>query len=90
VSSLSHDSVGPLGRDTPGAIRSGLWYGQVGAIRELVGHLTAAANRPPRVLVTGGNGRDLAAALGDHARFEPDLALRGLAHVAQVCGVQTK
>jgi type III pantothenate kinase len=73
----------PLGRNTPAAIGSGLWFGQVGAVRELVTRLSESAGRPPLVLVTGGNGRWLAPALGSHVRFEPDLALRGLAFVAQ-------
>jgi type III pantothenate kinase len=81
--SLVLNPVEPLGRNTPGAIASGLWYGQVGAVRELVTRLSESADRPPLLLVTGGNGRWLAPALGPPARFERDLALRGLAIVAQ-------
>jgi len=73
----------PLGRDTRAAISSGLWFGQIGAIRELVARLSELTDRPPLVLVTGGNGRWLAPALGSDVRSEPDLALRGLAFVAQ-------
>ncbi len=75
--------VAPLGRDTPAAIRSGLWFGHIGAIREVVSRLAELADRPPLILVTGGNGRGLAQALGREFRYEPDLALRGLAFVAQ-------
>jgi type III pantothenate kinase len=81
--SLVLNPVKPLGLNTPGAIASGLWFGQVGAVRELVTRLSEPAIRPPLLLVTGGNGRWLARALGPSARFEPDLALRGLAIVAQ-------
>src|SRR5262249_6105357 len=84
VGKLGQHPVVPLGRDTPGAISSGLWYGQIGAIRELVSRLAESASRPPLVLITGGNGRALAAALGNNVRFEPHLALSGLAHVAQI------
>jgi type III pantothenate kinase len=82
VPSLLLHPVEPLGRNTPAAIGSGLWFGQVGAVRELVARLSESASRTPLVLVTGGNGRWLAPALGSHVRFEPDLALRGLAFVA--------
>lgn len=81
--SLVAGEASVLGRNTHDAIRSGLWFGQVGSIRELVTRLSESAARPPLVLVTGGVGRWLAPALGEHVRFEPDLALRGLAYMAQ-------
>jgi type III pantothenate kinase len=84
MQSLVQNPVEPLGRNTPGAIASGLWFGQVGAVRELVTRLSDSAGPPPLLLVTGGNGRWLAPALGPDARYEPDLALRGLAFVAHV------
>src|SRR5437868_4322052 len=77
---LLADSGPPLGRNTREAIGSGLWFGQIGAIREIIFWLAESAERPPQILVTGGNGRWLAPALRSNARFEPDLALRGLAH----------
>jgi type III pantothenate kinase len=80
--SLVLNPVVPLGRNTPAAISSGLWFGHIGAVRELVTRLSELSNQPPLPLVTGGNGRWLALALGSHVRFEPDLALRGLAFVA--------
>jgi type III pantothenate kinase len=83
VQSLLIHPVAALGRNTHEAIQSGLWFGQIGGIREIVARLTEAASRRPLVLVTGGNGRWLAPALGDDVPHEPDLALRGLAFVAQ-------
>jgi type III pantothenate kinase len=82
VPSLLLNPVESLGRNTPAAISSGLWFGHIGAVRELVTRLSDSPNRPPLLLVTGGNGRWLAPALGSHVRFEPDLALHGLAFVA--------
>jgi len=82
VQSLVLNPVEPLGRNTADAIGSGLWFGHIGAIRELVTRLSESSGRPPLLLVTGGNGRWLAPALGADARFEADLALRGLAFVA--------
>jgi type III pantothenate kinase len=83
VPALLAGSVPPLGRNTREAIGSGLWFGQIGAIRELIFWLAQSTARLPQILVTGGNGRWLAPALRLDADFEPDLALRGLAHVAQ-------
>ena len=84
VQALVIDEVDPMGRDTRAAIASGLWFGQVGAIREIVARLAASAGQTPQVFVTGGNSSGLAAALGNGARSEPDLALRALAYVAQM------
>ncbi|MBI3861344.1 MAG: type III pantothenate kinase [Planctomycetia bacterium] len=83
IPSLLRAQVDPLGQDTPAAIRSGLWHGQVGAIRELTARLTETVGSSPKIIVTGGNGRWLAASLGPDFHFEADLALRGLACVAQ-------
>jgi type III pantothenate kinase len=80
---LEGPKVASLGKNTPDAIRSGLLYGQIGAIRELAARLADSVAEAPLLLVTGGNGRLLAAALGDPYRFEPDLALRALAWVGQ-------
>lgn len=83
VPGLLQQNVHALGRGTHAAISSGLWYGQIGAVRELVSQLAGSTSPPPLILVTGGNGRGLAQALGAEFRFEPDLALRGLAFVAR-------
>jgi type III pantothenate kinase len=83
VPALLERPVAPIGKNTREAIGSGLWFGQIGAIRELIALFSERAGRPPLVLATGGNGRSLAPALESNARFEPDLALRGLAHIAQ-------
>lgn len=78
--------VPALGRNTRTAIQSGLWFGQIGAVREIVARLSDDAGAPPLVLATGGNGEWLATALGPQVRFEPQLTLRGLAYVAQANG----
>lgn len=74
--------VSALGRNTHDAIRSGLWYGQIGAIRELVARMSESKGPSPLVLVTGGHGLAIAAGLGNRYRFEPDLVLRALALLA--------
>jgi type III pantothenate kinase len=83
VPELLAASVHPLGRNTREAIGSGLWFGQIGAIRELIFQLEQSTVSPVQIFVTGGSGRRLAPALRSDARFEPDLALCGLAFVAQ-------
>lgn len=83
VQSLIDNPVAALGRNTRAAIKSGIWFGQVGAIRELTAQLGESLGKPPLLLVTGGMGCWLAPALGTHFRFEADLALRALAFVAQ-------
>jgi type III pantothenate kinase len=83
VRSLADDPVDAVGRNTYEAISSGLWFGQVGAIRELTDQYVKSGGGPHLLLVTGGMGRWLAPALGADFRFEPHLALRGLAFVAQ-------
>ncbi len=87
VQALLTSPVAAVGRNTIEAIQSGIWFGQIGSIRELVAQLTETAGQPPVVLVTGGNGRWLASSISHRLErevlFEPDLALRGLAYVAQ-------
>lgn len=68
-----------VGRSTAEALRAGAWYGQIGALREV---LTAAIReafpgRRPRVLATGGHAQALAAA-GLFDEVCPDLVLEGL------------
>lgn len=72
------------GRNTEAAMRAGLFYGQLGAVRELATGLTQfAATRPgqctpPRLFVSGGGGRQLVRFLPG-AQFVDSLALHGLA-----------
>jgi type III pantothenate kinase len=67
-----------LGKDTGGAIRSGLFWGAVGAVREIVERLSADQPKRPEVFVTGGDLRQLALYLVG-ARFVPNLVLSGIA-----------
>jgi len=68
----------PLGTNTEAAIRSGLFWGAVGAVRELIARLSAGLNPQPKLFVTGGDLRQLAAHL-EGARFVPNLVLCGIA-----------
>lgn len=73
----------PIGRSTEAAIESGLLWGTVGAIRELVERLAADLSQPPLVLVSGGAAAllvdQLGRAGGSEVRHLPHLVLSGIA-----------
>jgi type III pantothenate kinase len=68
-----------LGKNTEAAIRSGLFWGAVGAVRELIDRLSADQPSPPHVFVTGGDLARLAPLVGGDAAFVPNMVLAGLA-----------
>jgi len=78
------------GRNTEDAMRAGLFIGQLGAVRELIGRLSTAAvdrfgeTEPPVIVITGGGGRQLTQNLSG-AVFVDSLALHGLAMLADLC-----
>lgn len=75
-----------LGRNTLQAMSSGLFWGQLGAIRELIARLSDVASQtfgeqlPATVIMTGGGGRLLLPYIST-ARYIDSLALHGLAHL---------
>ena len=66
-----------LGTATVAAMRSGLFWGAVGSVRQLVEQLTG--NRDAEVLLTGGAGPVVAQLMGTSARYVPHLTLAGIA-----------
>jgi type III pantothenate kinase len=69
-----------VGKNTQAAMLSGLYWGQIGAARELVERMSRQARseaRSPLVLATGGAGQVLAAELPG-LQYEPHLSLQGL------------
>lgn len=83
---LSRQDLGgepqPLGRSTRDAIRSGLFWGQIGAVKELVQRLTESTEREPLLLLTGGGARLLSPHLPG-SRWEAALPMQGLVLAAQ-------
>jgi type III pantothenate kinase len=71
-----------LGRDTEAAMRAGLFWGAVGAIRELVTRVAEDTHAEPQVFLTGGAGPAVANLLGPDARHVPHLTLAGIALTA--------
>ncbi|QDT25221.1 Type III pantothenate kinase [Gimesia panareensis] len=95
VQDLRQNEPVVLGKNTTDAIRSGLFWGQLGAVRELITQHTqqlltdSTTGERPLVLLTGGGSALLAPHLDDSVYFEPLLSLQGLALVAQqIRGIQ--
>lgn len=81
---LANSDQAPLaiGDHTEAAIRSGVYWGLVGAARELIARMSEQICVEPQILVTGGFGIWLTRELGTMARYEPHLVLSGLAITA--------
>ena len=71
-----------VGKSTAAAIRSGLFWGQVGAVRELTQRIAGELASPPQLFVAGGDAERLAAFL-PQARVVPELVLAGIALCAR-------
>ncbi|MDB5389498.1 MAG: transcriptional activator, Baf family [Planctomycetaceae bacterium] len=72
-----------IGRETISALESGLYWGHIGAVRELIQRMSVERGLPlPNVLVTGGGGSLLAGYL-EAATYRPALTLEGLAVAAR-------
>jgi type III pantothenate kinase len=69
----------PLGKNTDDAIKSGLFWGAVGAVRELVTRISQTLSQSPQVFVTGGDLSRLAPLVGGETRFVPNMVLAGIA-----------
>jgi type III pantothenate kinase len=77
------DRPSPLGTSTVEAMRAGLYWGTVGAVRELMKEIASLSEAPPVVYVTGGGGEPLARGLGGEAEYVPHLTLGGIALAAE-------
>ncbi len=70
------DSV--YGKDTSQAIQAGIYYGAVGAIRELIERYATELRAWPVTIVTGGDGELLCAECDFIQAYVADLTLRGI------------
>ena len=68
----------PIGHNTVEAVRSGVYHGIRGAVRELVERFADAAGMYPTVVVTGGDAELLFEQDELIDRIVPDLTLRGI------------
>ena len=70
------DSPDAVGRSTEPAIRAGVFWGSVGAIRELIARQRDRMTEAPQVLLTGGAAPSIARLIGG-----PDLSVRCVPHL---------
>jgi type III pantothenate kinase len=75
-----------LGTATEPAMRSGLFWGAVGAIRQLIAEMAEGKTDRTDVFLTGGAGPAVAALLDPGARHVPHLTLSGIAVAARSAG----
>jgi type III pantothenate kinase len=68
-----------LGMATVEALTAGLYWGAIGAARELIARLTALAPVAPHVWLTGGAASSVAGPLADIGKLYPHLTLAGIA-----------
>ncbi|WP_197527547.1 type III pantothenate kinase [Posidoniimonas polymericola] len=76
------DSPDAVGRNTVDALRAGLFWGAVGAIREVVARQRDRLTVPPQLYLTGGAAPSVARLLGGPdctVRYLPHLVLSGVA-----------
>jgi type III pantothenate kinase len=75
-----------LGKSTTAAIESGLYWGSLGAVRQLISQLSATLTRPPELFLTGGAAAQMVNPLVEiedlQVRHVPHLVLAGIALVA--------
>jgi type III pantothenate kinase len=89
---LDHLDVPPtaLGKSTVAAIEAGLYWGTIGAIRELIGQLSIGQPSQPEVFVTGGASPHVAQLLARNndlaVQHVPHLVLSGIALVGGTLG----
>jgi type III pantothenate kinase len=70
-----------LGKSTTDAMQSGIYWGAVGGVRELIARLNADS-APAQVFLTGGAAPAVAALLAPDAHYIPHLVLGGIALTA--------
>ena len=75
-----------LGTATVLAMRSGLFWGAVGSVRQLAEQLTGG--RESQIFLTGGAGPAVAELMGRFARYVPHLTLAGIALAARHEGLK--
>jgi type III pantothenate kinase len=73
------DPPPPLGTSTESAIRSGIFWGTIGAMKQLVSQLAKDLPTMPQLFVTGGAAPSVVPYVNTEARYVPHLVLGGIA-----------
>ena len=81
--SLAGEPPPACGRNTEGAIAAGLYWGAVGAVRELIARMHEPSEATVDLFFTGGDGEHFARAIDPAAIYRADMVLLGVALVAQ-------
>lgn len=68
-----------IGKSTSAAIGSGLFWGGIGAVREVVGRMSSDIEGDPQLFLAGGDAEKLSPFLPDSAQIVPELVLAGIA-----------
>lgn len=68
-----------LGKNTDDAILSGLFWGAVGSVREIITRMKVDLPSDPTLYITGGDLRRLSLFVADQAQYLPHLVLSGIA-----------
>lgn len=76
--SLSDEQPPVVGRSTQGAILSGMFWGSVGAVREVVQRITEGLPAAPDLFLSGGDAQHFAPFLEGQPRIVEDLVFSGL------------
>ena len=71
-----------IGTSTVQAMTSGIYWGAIGGVRELVSRFGADLDAEPDVFLTGGAAADVRKLVHDRAKYVPNLILAGIALVA--------
>lgn len=80
-----------IGTATLEAMQSGLFWGAIGAAKELVAQFSLALSSEPEVFVTGGAAASTAALISADATHSPNLVLGGIAvAAAKVFGAESR
>ena len=83
AASYRDDPPAVLGRSTESAMRSGLYWGTVGAVKELVQNLSGQIGSDVRVVISGGTAELLKDRLSFETCYVPHIVLSGIALIAQ-------
>ena len=68
-----------VGKNTIDAIRSGLFWGAVGSVREIMSRMKQELAVEPPLFITGGDLRRLSPLVASHSQYLPHLVLSGIA-----------
>ena len=72
--------------NTADAMESGSWLAAAALVERFMASAAVRLQTDPQLIVTGGGAQRLAGMLSTPLRIEPDLVLRGLAHLADAGG----